>query len=106
MKLDHFSQLNIDGEHMQHNEWGQNQGDKWKYFRCPEQFFDVVRHQRHYHNRRENCGDMDKCEFEFRVLERNFLDKFKTAFRICVSKQFIWELLFTEQDLQNISVSY
>ena len=74
MKLDHFSQLHIHGKHMQHNKWGKDQGDKWEHFRSHKKFFDVVRHQRHHHNHRENCDHKGKCELDFIVLERHFLE--------------------------------
>ena len=54
MKLDHFSQIHIHGEHVQRNEWGQSQGDKWQHSQIYEQFFDVVKHQHHHHNYRKN----------------------------------------------------
>ena len=106
MELDHFSQFYIYSKHMQRNEWCQCQGDKWEHFRCAKQFFDVIEHQRHQYNHRENCDHKGQCELDFIVLERNFSDQFKTAFRISEEEHFSWEFLFAKKDLQDIRVSY
>ena len=59
MELDHFSQFYIYSKQMQRNEWCQCQGDKWEHFRCAKQFFDVIEHQRHQYNHRENYDHKD-----------------------------------------------
>ena len=74
MELDHFSQLHIHSKDMQRNEWCQRQGDKWEHFRISKQLSDVVKHQRRHHNHRENCNHLGKCELDFIILERNFLE--------------------------------
>ena len=43
LEFDDFSQFYIKSKHMQHNEWGQHQGDKWEHFSTTLEIFDVLR---------------------------------------------------------------
>jgi len=89
---------------MQHNEWGQNQGDKREHFRIPLQIFDMPGYEDHHHHHRKDFDCKDKCDLLLIILLRKILVQFEAAFGICVLDQVSVELLFADFDFKDVGL--